>query len=160
MMIRLLVLLGAMSLTAAAVGQRNKAYAEDLSAYRPKPAPDTARQRPVPPPVPVVAATHTVNAKVDAVLDSIDRINQLRKFVDGYTIQVYAGQNREAANLAKKRMADEAADLRAELQFLAPKFRVKVGAYYTRLEAQKDLVRLRKMFPNAILVPEKMLIRN
>ena len=151
------VVVGACTL---AFGQRAKAPVEDLSPYRPKPTPDTAWQRPQRPPVPLVPATLTVNAVVDAVLDSIDRINQLRKFVDGYTIQVYAGQSREAANQAKKTMADEAADLRAELQYLAPKFRVKVGAYYTRLEAQKDLVRLRKMFPNAILVPEKMLIRN
>jgi hypothetical protein len=140
--------------------QRNKPYTEDLSKYRPKVSPDTARQVSVPQKAPVVPAQFTVNAKVDAVLDSIDKINQLRKFIDGYTIQIYSGQNREEANLAKKTMAESAPDLRADLQFQAPKFRVKVGGYFTRLEAQKDLVRLKKLFPNTILVPEKILIRN
>lgn len=151
---------GFIGLSAVGWAQRNKAYTEDLSKYRPKSVPDTARQTVAPPQVPVVPAQLTVNTKVDAVLDSIDKINQLRKFIDGYTIQIYSGQNREEANLAKKRMAEEATDLRADLQFQAPKFRVKVGAYFTRVEAQKDLVRLKRLFPNAILVPEKILLRN
>lgn len=159
-MLKWALFVGLISLSAAAWAQRNKAYTEDLSKYRPKVAPDTARQVTVPTPPPVVPPQLTVNTKVDAVLDSIDKINQLRKFIDGYTIQIYSGQNREEANLAKKRMAEEAVDLRADLQFQAPKFRVKVGSYFTRLEAQRDLVRLKRMFPNAILVPEKILFRN
>jgi hypothetical protein len=160
MMMRVACLMVLITVSAGLQAQRNKPYAEDLSKYRPKVTLDTTRQDATPTKVPMVPAQLTVNAKVDAVLDSIDKINQLRKFVDGYTIQIYTGQNREEANLAKKTMADNVNDLRADLQFQAPKFRVKVGAYFTRLDAQKDLVRLKRLFPNAILVPEKILIRN
>lgn len=74
-------------------------YAEDLSYIRPKfeAEKDTisiTETGPVKLPV-QIAATHTVNKKVDGVLDSLDKINQLRKFVDGYTIQIYSGQNRK-----------------------------------------------------------------
>ena len=106
-----------------------------------------------------VNPTKNVNAKVDFVLDSIDRLNALRKFIDGYTIQIYSGQNREDANTAKKKMADEADDLTANLQYIQPKFRVRVGNYFSKLEAQKDLMRLKPLFPNAILIPEKIPIR-
>lgn len=104
-----------------------------------------------------VAATANVNEKVDDVLDSINRFNITRKFIDGYTIQIYSGQNREEAMNVKKRMAET--DLNALLEYNQPKFRVRVGNYYSRLEAHKDLTRLKAIFSNAILVPEKILVR-
>jgi hypothetical protein len=100
----------------------------------------------------------TVNAKVDAVLDSIDRLNLLRRYTSGFTIQIYSGQNKEEANNAKKRLTDFL-DMKADLQYIQPKFRVKVGAYFTALDAQKDLVLLKRFFPNAILVPETIPIK-
>lgn len=47
----------------------------------------------------------------------------------------------------------------ASLQYDQPKFRVTAGRYFTKLEAQKDLMRLRRYFSNAILVPEKILVK-
>lgn len=145
-----------------AFAQRNKPVQEDLAAIRPRfPAPpDTPRHyagNPVKN-VPVVKPTMTVNSKVDYVLDSIDRLNSLRKFLPGYTIQVYSGLNRDEAGNARKRLQEEL-DMRADLQYVQPKFRVRVGYYFTSIEAQKDLVRLKRIFPNAILVPESVPIK-
>ena len=106
-----------------------------------------------------IPATQTVNVKVDSVLDSLDRLNQYRTFVDGFTIQIYSGQNREEAIGAKSKMVMEANDLDASVQYTQPKFRVTSGQYYSKLEAQKDLLRIRKLFPNAILIPEKISIK-
>lgn len=148
-----------------ALAQRNsrdkdKPHHEDLSALRPKfevradsgsgHQPHTA--------APLVEPRHTVTQKVDMILDSIDEINSMRKFISGYTIQVYSGQNREEANNTKKKMIDEL-DMRADLLYEQPKFRVKTGRYFTSIEAQKDLVKIRRAFPNAILVPEFIPIR-
>jgi hypothetical protein len=60
---------------------------------------------------------------------------------------------------AKKKMQEEVPNMNANLQYLQPKFKVTVGKYFTRLEAQRDLQFLRRKFPNAILVPERILIR-
>jgi hypothetical protein len=137
-------------------------HSENLSIYRPKFAADSAvkdssasktKTKPQ-----VATPTLNVNKKVDAVLDSIDKFNELRKFVDGYTIQIYSGTNRNDAMDAKKRMSD-ANDFTASMQYNQPKFRVTTGSYYTRLEAQKDLVRIKRLFPNCILVPEKVPIK-
>lgn len=106
-----------------------------------------------------VVPQSTVNNSVDAVLDSINRFNITRKFIEGYTIQIYSGQNREEAMNSKKKLMTDSPDLTGDLEYSQPKFRVKVGSYYSRLEAQKDLYRLKKLFPNAILVPEKILVR-
>lgn len=147
----------------AAQQTTDSTYYEDLSRLRPKvtvpvdvPAKTIIQTNKV---VASVTPQYTVNTKVDAVLDSIDRYNLVRKFIDGYTIQIYSGQNREAAMETKKKMADEVPELTAIMQYQQPKFRVTIGRYYTKLEAQPDLVLLRKSFPAAILVPEKIMIK-
>ena len=150
-----------LSISCAAQKNNSKPYYhEDLYSLRPKfqDVPDTANQSQERKKGEVVP-THHVNEKVDVVLDSINRFNVTRKFIDGYTIQIYSGQNREEAMNAKKKMISDTSDLTAELEYNQPKFRVRVGNYFSRLEAQKDLIRLKRPFPNAILVPEKIMVR-
>jgi septal ring-binding cell division protein DamX len=142
----------------------DKPYFESLSEVRPRVTvpPDTASSTSTT--VSVIDAqpvsfTKTVNEKVDVVLDSIDRFNLTRRSVDGYTIQIYSGQNREEAMNTKKKMTTDLPELTANLQYQQPKFRVTVGKYYSKLEAYQDLSTLRSIFPAAILVPEKIAIR-
>jgi hypothetical protein len=137
-------------------------YSEDLSMLRPK----------VEVPVETVAEEgknkrdlkaqvdpiFTVNKQLDAVLDSIDRINLTRKFIDGFTIQVFAGTKREDAMNVKKQLTTSIPNIESELQYAQPNFRVKVGRYFTRLEAEKDYEQIRRYFPSAIVVPDKISI--
>lgn len=138
-------------------------YTEDLSILRPKYESVTVDSSTNPiehnQPKKQTIPTKTVNTKVDMVLDSLDKLNQLKKFVDGYTIQIYSGPLREVALSAKSKMVKEAADLEATIQYTQPKFRVTAGRYFSKIEAQKDLLRLRRIFSNAILVPEKIMIK-
>jgi hypothetical protein len=150
-------------LAASCQAQRpTKPYYEDLSSLRPKvnvetiSPKDSLRIKSHAPSVPIQFA---VNEKVDAVLDSIDRFNLTRKFVDGYTIQIFSGQKREEALNANKKMSELVPELKANVQYQQPKFKVTVGKYFTRLEAQKDLYRLKRVFGNAILVPERIMIK-
>jgi len=135
-------------------------YHEDLYPLRPKfPEPVDTIQTTNGRKKGEVAPTRTVNNKVDGVLDSINTFTMTRRFIDGYTIQIYSGQNREEAMNTRRRVGSDPSGLNAELEYVQPKFRVRVGSYYSRLEAQKDLVRLKRAFPNAILVPEKIPVR-
>jgi hypothetical protein len=152
----------AMSISCAAQKNNSKSYYhEDLYQLRPKVEDviDTAANDNLVKKKGDVVATKNVNGRVDVVLDSINRFNASRKFIDGYTIQIYSGQNREEAMNTKKRMVTEVGDINGELEYNQPKFRVRAGNYFSRLEAQKDLLRLKRAFPNAILVPEKILVR-
>jgi len=141
-----------------------KTYSEDLSKLRPKiempadikPADSIALTRK---PKPDIAATHTVNTKVDAVLDSIDRINVTRRFLDGFTIQIYSGQKKDDANYIIKKLQDELPMFNPRLRYEQPKFRVTIGGYYTKLDAQSDLLLLKRKFSTASLVPEKILLK-
>ncbi|SHG98156.1 Sporulation related domain-containing protein [Chryseolinea serpens] len=142
-------------------------YTEDLSIYRPKPdqvptttttgttttqTPDTRK------PTAYVEPKYAVNKKVDVVLDSIDRYNLQGNAVDGFTIQIYSGLKREEALNAKKTLTSALPDLDADVQYAQPNFRVKVGKYISRLDAQKDFTEVKKRFPTAIIIPDKVAI--
>jgi hypothetical protein len=138
-------------------------YSEDLSSLRPKVEEETATTNPTPEktkrdPKAYVEPVHTVNKQLDAVLDSIDRINLTRKFIEGYTIQVYSGLKREDALSAKKQLTTSIPKLDSELQYVQPNYRVKIGKYFTRLEAEKDYEKVKRYFPAAIVVPDKIAI--
>jgi hypothetical protein len=150
-------------LSAYAQKKSDKSYYEDLSVVRSRvvvTADSTMTQTKEPDKsAAAFSASHTVNAKVDFVLDSISRFNLLRRSVDGYTIQVYSGQKREDAMNARKKVSESIPDLTSTLQYQQPKFRVTIGKYYTKLEAYQDLSKVRAAFPSAILIPEKIAIR-
>jgi len=141
----------------------NDVYMEDLTQVRPsyevkktdsvKDSPSIIKQ------APQATPTHTVNSKVNTVLDSLDKLNRLRTYIDGFTIQIYSGPNREDAISTKAKMVKAISDLEADIQYTQPKFRVTAGKYYSKLEAQKDLMRLKDYFPNAILLPEKIQVK-
>ena len=102
---------------------------------------------------------HAVTEEVNAVLDSIARFNKGRLFIDGYTIQIYSGVKREEAMNAKKKVFDVFKDLVTDIRYQQPKWSLKTGSYFTRLEAQRDLRKVRQIFPTAILVPEKVALK-
>ncbi|MBI3219625.1 MAG: SPOR domain-containing protein [Bacteroidetes bacterium] len=150
-----------LSLSTSVWGQK-PAYTEDLSSLRPKVTAEVGSKKDtIKNKIEVVRTTprYTVNAKVDQVLDSIDRFNLTRRFVDGYTIQIYSGQKKEDALSASKKLMDAYADLKSNIQYQQPKFKVTVGKYFTRLEAQKDFLRLKRLFSSTILVPERIMIK-
>ena len=142
--------------------QEGGKYSEDLSSLRPKVEEKTETvvtpEKNKRDPKAYVEAQHTVNKQLDAVLDSIDRINLTRKFIEGYTIQVYSGTKREDALNVKKQLTLSIPNLESELQYLQPNYRVKTGKYFTRLEAEKDYEQVKRYFQAAILVPDKIAI--
>src|SRR5690606_21864796 len=136
-------------------------YYEDLSGLRPKidetEKVDTLKQDGTTrDPKVYVEPKFTVNAQVDAVLDSIDRLHLSRKVADGCTIQMFYRTRREDALHAKKDATSRIPEMVADVQYLQPSFRVKVGRYFNRPQAQKYYENIKQWFPNAILIPDKI----
>jgi hypothetical protein len=151
--------------TSSPSGNTNK-YSEDLSIWRPKDTmpPDTIKHASAQPTdlkksTALVEAKYTVNESLDAVLDSISRINKANGVIDGFTIQVYSGVKREEALNAKKEISVALPDLDSDVQYVQPNFRVRVGKYYDRVHAQKDFLAIKRHFPNAIVIPERIPIQ-
>jgi hypothetical protein len=107
---------------------------------------------------PYVEPHYTVNKQLDTVLDSIDRINLTRKYVEGFTIQLYAGLNKDEALDIKKKFSLDLPELKSEMTYAQPNFRIKSGRYFTRMEAQKDFIAIKKIFSNAIIIPDRIKI--
>jgi hypothetical protein len=120
---------------------------------------DTVIQKEEPEKFELLPASNSVHSQVDEVLDSIARFNKTKMFFDGFTIQIYSGLKQKDAMEVIKKMKDEVKDITPDMVYNQPKFRVKVGSYFTRLEAQRDLHRLKRIFPNAILIPEKVAMK-
>jgi hypothetical protein len=135
-------------------------YSEDLSILRPKidtPKSDTGVTSPTGTKnqTAYVEPKLTVNKQLDTVLDSIDRINLSKKSVEGFSIQVYSGKREEALN-TKKQLASIMPNLESEVQFTEPIFRVKAGKYFNRMDAQQDFAQIKRYFPTAIIIPERL----
>lgn len=138
-------------------------YSEDLSIWRPevKSTSDSVVVAPGTAPERIrtniyIDPQYAVNDEVDAVLDSIYDQNLSNGYIDGYTIQVYSGIKREDALNIKKKLSQSVPDLESDVQYRQPNFRVRTGKYLTRLEAQKDYLAVKRYFPNAIVIPDRI----
>lgn len=150
--------------TTSSASTQGSKYSEDLTALRPKV--ETASTSDPGNPVttgdkkatPYVEPKFAVNKKLDSILDSIDSKNVQRNFIDGFTIQVYSGMKREDALNIKKELSSSLPELQTEVQYAQPNFRVKAGKYFSRIEAQKDFNDVKRLFPSAIVIPDKVAI--
>jgi hypothetical protein len=140
-------------------------YSEDLSVLRAQSTPslDTAKNVTAAKntdvkrdPSKYVEARHTVNQSLDVILDSINRYNLSHGVVDGFTIQLYSGGKREEALNVKKQISAALPHLETDVQFVQPNFRVRTGKYMNKLEAHKDYMAVKKYFPSAIIIPERI----
>ena len=139
-------------------------YSEDLSGYRPK---VEAADEAVGTDAPVIEdssqvyiePTINVNDELKATLDSVavykrETIN----YIEGFTIQVYGGDSRATARDARMDVLRYFPDTEPQMIFDQPNYKVRIGKYYTRLDAQPLFMDIRRRFPTAILVPTRIQI--
>ncbi len=139
-------------------------YQEDLSVLRP----DLTTVARAPENTQTTSTTSStqytsVDMSIAEELDSINRIiiqrNSEKKYVDGYTIQIYTGNDNEAAREAKEHSLLMFPELEPVISYNQPTFKVKVGSYHNRLEAHRVFESLKKEFPYALLIPERIAIK-
>lgn len=73
---------------------------------------------------------------------------------DRYKIQIYSG-NRQDAEKAKSKIRLKMPELLTTLEFETPNYKVWVGNYRSRLEADRSLVKVQKEFQNAFVFKPK-----
>ena len=141
-------------------------YSEDLSVWRPETntAGETVDTMAARPEQRIrtnqyVDARYAINDQINTVLDSIHEQNINEGYIDGYTIQVYSGIDREQALNIKKELSQSLPELESDVQYRQPNFRVRTGKYLSRLEAQRDYLDVKRHFPNAIVIPDRIEIQ-
>ena len=138
-------------------------YEEDLSIHR-KTYPIPQNQSPKEDETVVqkerAEPSNHIKSELDSVLVKIVKSRENVNYIDGLTIQVYSGNNREMANTIKKQLYRLSDTFSPVIKYDQPNYKVSVGEYFTRLEANKDYNFLRKKFSQALLVPKKISIQS
>jgi len=84
-------------------------------------------------------------------LDSIIKLKkELNSKIQNLRIQIYNG-DRTNAELIIKEYIDNFNDTTADIIYETPNYKIWVGNYYTRLEADRNLIKIRKKFSSAFI---------
>lgn len=75
---------------------------------------------------------------------------------DGYRVQIYTGAQRQAAYDAQAKFQQHFPEQRTYISYREPNFKVHVGDFRTRLEAEKMMHDLKPWFGGMFIVSEKI----
>lgn len=99
------------------------------------------------------SGTLTVNqdSKITRLLDIKKSLEKENKLSDGFTIQLYYG-NLKKANSVMVNYRNKYASWPASIEYETPNYKVWVGNYTTRLEADRALLEIKRNFPAAFVL--------
>jgi hypothetical protein len=93
--------------------------------------------------------------KFEQLLNEKRKINTLIAVNERYKIQIFSGENEKA----KKTLNDckqNFKDLDGTIVFNTPNYKVWIGNFRTRIEAERNLIEIKKSYENALLIkPQK-----
>ncbi|SMG24791.1 Sporulation related domain-containing protein [Marivirga sericea] len=139
----------------------SKTYSEDLSEYRPKV--DTAfemenQKSGFRKTSKDFRAEADVTTLLNRKLDTLAESNKEIRYINGYSIQVYSGSSSSDAYAARDTARVVLPEIRTDVEYKQPIYKVRVGRFTERLEVQRTLLKLKPKFPSAISVPQKIYI--
>ncbi|WP_248724266.1 SPOR domain-containing protein [Seonamhaeicola sp. ML3] len=91
---------------------------------------------------------------ITRLLNVKKQLNKTENSSDRYKIQIYNG-NRPGAYEAQKEFRESFADWRSTDIYEPPNFKIWVGNFRTRLEADRALKRIKRKFPSAFIFKPK-----
>jgi len=97
--------------------------------------------------------------RIDELVKLHVAYNEAFPFMPGYRIQIFMESGNEALNQAEKVKEvfnEKYKKNNAYLIFVAPYYRVRVGDFRTRLEAEKFLQQIIKKYPNAWVIKDEI----
>jgi len=103
----------------------------------------------------VSGSGEVVNKELHRALDKITENNKKIRYVMGYSVQVYSGQDRDEANRIMKELSQFTTQ-EFNLKYEEPSFKVMVGNFFTRYEAHLAYSQLKGVYPNAITLVDKI----
>ena len=76
--------------------------------------------------------------------------------IDGYRIQIFFAESRTVAQSQKANFLSGHSEHKAYLDYLAPNYRVRVGNFRTRLQAEYLKQQLISVYPTCIILKDKI----
>jgi len=134
-----------------------KEFKEDFNSFRPKyDRIEDVKSNSEAKPTKLLAPKNNINSLLKSKLDSLYAYNQKIISADGYRILIYNGTSSEEARQQKNNVYSVMPFDKAYTDWKSPYFKVKVGDYIDKLEAYYAYAKIVKIFPNAIVVPDKV----
>jgi hypothetical protein len=97
--------------------------------------------------------------RVDMLVSKHIRINQAVRTMDGYRIQIFSDSGNNSKNKAQSAQDEFQAkfpSLGVYLSFKSPNYRVRVGDFRSRLDAQRFLNEISADYPNAFIITDQI----
>jgi hypothetical protein len=98
----------------------------------------------------------TRDVRIDELITRQKDHNTLRQTIEGYRVQIYFGSVRQKASDIKQDFSSKHTDVSSYLTYLAPNFKVRVGDFRTRLEAQGFLKSIEGQYPTSFIVQDEI----
>lgn len=98
----------------------------------------------------------TRDPRLDELVDRQKQVNLEKQSMPGYRVQIYFGGNRPKASEVKLDFNSRFPDIPAYLTYQQPNFKVRVGDFRNRYEAQKLLKQLEGKYPTTFVVPDEV----
>ncbi|KEZ92724.1 SPOR domain-containing protein [Nonlabens ulvanivorans] len=89
--------------------------------------------------------------KIESLISKKISMDKEGKFKDRYTIQLFYGEIEGAKKIEAKYKASPMT-WESNLEYEAPNFKLWVGSYRNKLEAERALIEIKKEFPNAFIL--------
>lgn len=163
----LALLICAIAVTACVTGNSSSSkasvsYSEDLTTFRPQASDSIVNQESSSTMFRRTSENYTASTDVtsllNAKLDTLAESNKQIRSVSGLTIQIYSGSSSDLAYQARDSAMTVLPEIRTIVQYDQPVYKVRVGKFTEKLEAQRTLMRLKPKFPAAIAVPTTIYI--
>jgi len=116
----------------------------------------------------LVALDFNTKNKGSVTIIKDERLDQITEFIgrksesiegsliDGYRIQIFFAESRSIAQTQKAGFINIYNDHKAYIDYLAPNYRIRVGNFRTKLQAEKFKQELISTYPTSIVLKDKI----
>lgn len=108
---------------------------------------------------PAPVAAMSVNRQLNAVLDTVAEQNRSIRYAPGFRIQVYVGTQRQEVDAMKALIAQNFPELNPYLSYNQPTYRLKVGDFMRRVDAERYYASIKQQVRSALLQGDKVDVR-
>jgi hypothetical protein len=91
------------------------------------------------------------DSKFEQLLNEKRKINISNSVNDSYKIQIFSGESERAKNTLNE-FRQQFREIDGTIIFFTPNYKVWVGNFKTRIEAERNLIEIRKRYTNVHLI--------
>ena len=96
------------------------------------------------------------NLFLDSLIEKVKETNSIHKTIKGYRIQLFSGTERNNANEVKTRFLKLYPEFNAYLLYNQPYYKIRVGNFRTRLDAEVAYQKIKNVFDECIIVSDNI----